>query len=101
QLPRVKRALEPGHVEQEAKAAARRLDAERRAGECLVDGLLQPLSIADLPDRLKGSSQIAPLVAERRRPHADLRMPERPVRGRAEVMVEAPAQQLLPQCGKA
>src|SRR6185437_9990151 len=86
------RTLQSRHAQQDSEHPALFIviDLKRRAWECRADGIMQVFFMANLDDGLKGSRQIAAIVAQYRRSHSDLRVTQRRFVIGAEMVVEAP-----------
>ncbi|MNP06866.1 hypothetical protein D3C76_988670 [compost metagenome] len=79
--------------------ASARLEVElqTRTGECVADRRLQRLGIADLADGLQCGGEVAAVVVQHRRARAQLRLARRGIGVGAEVVVEAPATDMVAQ----
>src|SRR5712692_2978954 len=97
QLRRLEWTKQPWHREPETEAPLVSRELEPRAWERPLHGLMQQRSIADLLHRHEGGGEIAPIVRERRRAHADLRPADRRIGKGPEVVIEPPPHQQAAQ----
>lgn len=90
---------QPGHFHLDAEERIHRFDQQSRAAKGLRDNLAKGLPIADFQNRLESRRKVRAVLAKNRRIHANLRLPQRGVQVCAEMMIKAPAQDLLAYCG--
>ncbi|KAG0927360.1 hypothetical protein G6F32_012910 [Rhizopus arrhizus] len=91
------RPQQAGLVEAQGQPTIQLLEAHRGTREGILNATRQPDRISDLEDGDPGRGQIAAVVMQHRRPRGHRRLSRRRIGIAAEVVIEAPAADVLTQ----